>query len=93
MFGVRLLEQIFHLGPSALSSFLLGAVVESDLRSVERAGALNGPIVITGEGAAPAAWQTILETTGRKSQRLSAEIVEQAFVQGLVRLFDLHRQA
>jgi 2-dehydro-3-deoxygalactonokinase len=91
MFSVRLLEQIFHVGPTALSSFLLGAIVESDLRSMDRAKVLNVPIFITGEGAAPQAWQRILETTGRKSEHLPAEIVEQAFVRGLVRLFHLHR--
>jgi 2-dehydro-3-deoxygalactonokinase len=89
MFGVRLLEQIFHIGPAALSSFLQGAIVESDLKSMERAGVLNGPILITGEGAAPEAWQRILESTGRKSEHLPAKIVEQGFVQGLVRLFHL----
>jgi 2-dehydro-3-deoxygalactonokinase len=92
MFGVRLLEQLFRIGPTALSSFLLGAIVESDLTSMERASALKGPIVITGTGAAPKAWQRILETTGRKSQHLAADIVEQEFVRGLIRLFDL-RQA
>jgi 2-dehydro-3-deoxygalactonokinase len=91
MFGVRLLEQIFHIGPAALSSFLLGAIVESDLKSMERARALKDPIIITGEGAAPEAWHRILETTGRKSERLAPEIVERAFVRGLVRFFHLHR--
>jgi 2-keto-3-deoxy-galactonokinase len=92
MFGVRLLEQVFRIGPTALSSFLLGAIVESDLTSMERASALRGPIVITATGAAPNAWQRILETTGRTSQHLAADIVEQEFVRGLIRLFDL-RQA
>ena len=91
MFGVRLLEQIFHIGPAALSSFLLGAIAQSDLKSMERARVLNAPIIITGEGAAPEAWQRILETTGRKTKRLAAEIVEQGFVRGLVRLFHLYQ--
>jgi len=89
MFGVRLLEQIFHIGPAALSSFLLGAIVESDLKSIDRAKVLNGPILITGEGAAPEAWQRILESTGRKSEYLPVETVEQGFARGLVRLFHL----
>jgi 2-dehydro-3-deoxygalactonokinase len=91
MFGVRLLEQIFHIGPAALSSFLLGAIVESDLRSMDHAKVLNAPIIITGEGAAPEAWRRILEATGRTSEHLPAHIVEQAFVRGLVRLSHLHR--
>jgi len=91
MFGVRLLEQMFHVDPAALSSFLLGAIVESDLNSMERAKVLKGPIIITGAGAPPQAWHSILETTGRKTTRLTAEVVELAFVRGLVRLFHLHR--
>lgn len=91
MFSVRLLEQIFRIGPTALSSFLLGAVVESDLISMERAGVLNGSIIVTSAGAASEAWRRILETTGRKSEPLASEIVEQEFARGLVRLFDLHR--
>ena len=91
MFGVRLLEQIFGIGPAALSSFLLGAMVESDLRGMERAGFLKGSISIIGEGAAPEAWQRILETTGRKSEHLAGAVVEQGFARGLVRLLHLHR--
>jgi 2-dehydro-3-deoxygalactonokinase len=91
LFSVRLLEQIFHIGPIALSSFLLGAIVESDLRSMEKANHLKDPIVITGAGAAARAWQSILQTTGRASKLCDSEIVEQAFVRGLVRLLNLHR--
>jgi 2-dehydro-3-deoxygalactonokinase len=91
LFSVRLLEQIYHVGPIALSSFLLGAIVESDLRSMEKAKQLKDPIVITGAGAAARAWQSILQTTGRTSKLCDSEIVEQAFVQGLVRLLDLRR--
>jgi 2-dehydro-3-deoxygalactonokinase len=92
MFSVRLLEQIFHIGQAALSSFLLGALVESDLQSMEQAGALKGSIVITGAGAAPKAWQAILETTGRKSTSCAVQSADEAFVRGLLRLWHLHRQ-
>lgn len=91
MFAVRLLEQIYRIGPAPLSSFLLGALVESDLKSMERVGALEPPVIIAGAGAVPVAWQRILETIGRKSRQVAAEIVEQEFVRGLVRLFDLHQ--
>jgi 2-dehydro-3-deoxygalactonokinase len=90
MFGVRLLEQIFHVGQTALSSFLLGAIVESDLKSMDGARALRGPIVVTGSGAVPEAWRRILEATGHTSKYCAAEMVEQAFVAGLARLLDLH---
>ncbi len=91
MFSVRLLEQVFHVDPAALSSFLLGAIVQSDLNAMERANVLKGPIIITGAGAPPQAWHSILETTGRKTTRLTADVLELAFVRGLVRLFHLHR--
>ena len=91
LFSVRLLEQIFRIGPAPLSSFLLGAIIESDLRSMDRANVLQGPIFISGSGAAPRAWQSILESTGRKSALLAQETVEQSFVRGLFRLFDLHQ--
>jgi 2-dehydro-3-deoxygalactonokinase len=92
MFGVRLLEQIFRVGPTAASSFLLGGVVESDSQSMERAGALKGPIVITGAGAAAKAWETVLKAAGRRTTRCDGELTEQAFVGGLVRLFALHQE-
>jgi 2-dehydro-3-deoxygalactonokinase len=90
MFSVRLLEQIFRVDQTALSSFLLGAIVESDLRGMEKAGKLAGQIIITGTGAAPQAWQRILDAIGRPSAYCDAEVVEQAFVRGLIRLVDLH---
>jgi 2-dehydro-3-deoxygalactonokinase len=91
MFGVRLLEQIFHISQTALASFLLGAMIESDFESLGKAKYLRDPIVITGTGAAARAWQSVFETSGRKSQYCDPGVVEQAFVRGLVRLFHLHR--
>jgi 2-dehydro-3-deoxygalactonokinase len=91
MFAVRLLEQIFHIGHTALSSFLLGAMVESDLRGMNQAGVLKDPIIIIGSGAAPEAWRTILEATGWTTKLCETETVEKAFVAGLVRLIHLYR--
>jgi len=93
LFSVRLQEQIFGIEPAALSSFLLGAIVESDMGSMERAGVLREPIAIAGAGTAPEAWQRILAEAGRASACLSTEAVEQGFVRGLVRLLDLHKSA
>ena len=90
LFSVRLLEQIFHTGPVALVSFLMGVLVGSDSRSMERAGALQGTIVITGAGAAPKAWQAIFEATGREHRLCDAETAEQALLRGLGRLFHLY---
>jgi 2-dehydro-3-deoxygalactonokinase len=89
LFSVRLLEQIFRVDQAALSSFLLGAIVESDLRGMEKAGRLAGQIILTGTGAVPRAWQRILHATGRPSAHCDADVVEQAFVRGLIRLVDL----
>ena len=89
MFAVRLLEQVFQIAPSALSSFLLGAVVESDLNSMDRLGILNGPIVVAGTGSASEAWCRILESTDRNPTLLSQDTLERCFVAGLIRLFRL----
>lgn len=91
MFSVRLLEQIYRVGQVEISSFLLGAMIACDLRGMEKH--FKGPIVITGSGAAARAWQKVLVAAGKKSRYCDAEIVEQAFVRGLVRLADLHREA
>jgi 2-dehydro-3-deoxygalactonokinase len=90
MFAVRLLEQLFHVSPTALSSFLLGALVESERLSMERASILKDPIVLTGAGAAPKAWLHALASTGHRVQSCSPEILDQACTQGLLRLSHLH---
>jgi len=91
MFSVRLLEQIFHVGQTPLSSFLLGTMIESDLRAMERSKHLNDPIVITGTGAPASAWHLVLQSIGRTTRLCNPEIVDQAFVRGLVRLANFHR--
>jgi 2-dehydro-3-deoxygalactonokinase len=92
MFAVRLLEQLFHVAPPALSSFLLGALVESDRIAMERASILKDPIVITGTGAAPKAWNHVLVSTGHRIESGPPEIVDQAFTKGLLRLSHLHNK-
>jgi 2-dehydro-3-deoxygalactonokinase len=90
MFSVRLLEQLFGIDQTALSSFLLGAIVESDYRSMEKSERFKGPVVIAGTGAAAEAWQETLQAASRASEHFGLEVVERAFVRGLIRLFDLY---
>jgi 2-dehydro-3-deoxygalactonokinase len=89
MFGVRLLEQVLHVGQVQAGSFLLGAMIECDLRGMVKH--LTEPIVVTGSGAVARAWFTVLQNAGRKCRYCEPEILEQAFVGGLVRLADLHQ--
>lgn len=92
MFAVRLLEQLFHIAPPGIYSFLLGALVESDRRSMDRATILKDPIVITGTVAARKAWHHALASTGHRVQCCAPEILDQAFTKGLFRLFHLHNR-
>jgi 2-dehydro-3-deoxygalactonokinase len=91
MFAVRLLEQIFHVATPAAYSFLLGAIVESDLNSMDRAQALKPPVLIVGTGAVPHAWRYFLESMGRPCKFCGPDVVERAFALGLLRLIDLHQ--
>jgi 2-dehydro-3-deoxygalactonokinase len=90
MFSVRLLEQIYGIDQTALSSFLLGAIVESDFRGMQAAKKLEGPVVISGTGAAVRAWKLRLQMASMPHAHCDTEVVERAFVRGLVRLFHLY---
>jgi 2-dehydro-3-deoxygalactonokinase len=89
MFSVRLLEQILHVGQVEAASFLLGAMIECDLRGMVKH--LTEPVVLTGSGAAARAWFKVLQSAGRECRYCEPEILEQAFIAGLVRLADLHQ--
>jgi 2-dehydro-3-deoxygalactonokinase len=89
LFSVRLLEQLFQMSPVALSSFLLGAVIESDVSGMRKAGHLQNQVVITGSGAAARAWLEVLQGSGKSCAICPAEAVESAFVSGLERIFHL----
>lgn len=87
LFSVRLLEQVFRVNPIQAASFLLGAVIESDLAGIENSGQLGRRVVIAGLGAAADAWKIALEATGRTSLVCSAGEIERAFLRGLQHLY------
>ena len=89
LFCVRILEQKFKLAPIQLSSFLLGAVVGSDLAAARKNHKLEYKIVITGSGATPEAWKHFLEAENHPVLVCDSQGVEAAFVAGLLRLGEI----
>ena len=89
LFCVRILEQKFRLTPLQLSSFLLGAVVGSDLTAARENHKLGEKIVIAGSGAAAEAWKQFLEAENRMVAVCDPQAVETAFIAGLLRLAEL----
>lgn len=91
LFCTRILEQRFKLTPLQLSSFLLGAVVGSDLAASVKNKKLANEIVITGEGAAVEAWKHLLEAKGFAASICNPATIESAFVAGLLQLATLRK--
>jgi 2-dehydro-3-deoxygalactonokinase len=89
LFCVRILQQKFSLTPLQCSSFLVGAVVGSDLTAARNNHKLAEKIVIAGSGAAAEAWKQFLEAENRVVAVWDAQGVEAAFVAGLLRLAEL----
>jgi 2-dehydro-3-deoxygalactonokinase len=92
LFAVRLLEQVFKIGSEKAGSFLLGALIQSDLTGMQAAGHLAGDIVISGMGAAAQAWQQCLQSVGQSAVLCPPEAIEQAFVTGLHRILSLRAE-
>jgi 2-dehydro-3-deoxygalactonokinase len=90
MFAVRLLQQLFHADPLSASSFLLGALVSSDLKSMDRSNFLRAPILIAGSPAVSSAFLHLLTSSGRSADLISSDSLDRAFVLGLLRLYSLH---
>jgi 2-keto-3-deoxy-galactonokinase len=82
-------EQKFGLTPTQLSSFLLGAVVGSDLTAAGKNHKLGEKVVIAGSGAAAEAWKRFLEAERRTVEVCDPQATEAAFVAGLLRLTEL----
>jgi 2-keto-3-deoxy-galactonokinase len=86
---VRLLELKFRLTPLERSSFLVGAVVASDLAAARKNQKLAKKIVITGSGAVTEAWKTLLEAEKFQVSVCDAQTMEAAFITGLLRLREI----
>lgn len=93
LFCVRILEQKFKLTQLQLSSFLLGAVVGSDLAALRKNNKLGEKIVIAGSGAAAEAWKRFLEAEDQVVEICDLQRIEAAFIAGLLRLEELRRVA
>jgi 2-dehydro-3-deoxygalactonokinase len=90
LFGVRLLEQLFRIDTLEASSFLLGAVIESELTAMQDSGKLGEHIVIGGIGAAAEGWAAVLAEKGKTCLRCGLEQIEGAFVRGLQHIFQIY---
>lgn len=90
LFSVRLLEQLFRIGALEASSFLLGAVIESELTAMQDPGKLGEPVVIGGMGAAAEGWAAVLAEQGKSCMCCGQEQLEAAFVLGLQRIFQIY---
>jgi 2-dehydro-3-deoxygalactonokinase len=90
LFSVRVLEQIFHIDTLEASSFLLGAMIESELTAMQDSGKLGEHIVIGGMGAAAEGWAAVLAEKGKSCVCCGQEQVEAAFVLGLQRIFQIY---
>ena len=89
LYCVRILEQKFKLTALQRASFLLGAVVGSDLAAALKNRKLGKKIVITGSGAVTEAWKHFLEAEKRSVFLCDSQMVEEAFLTGLFRLAEL----
>jgi len=90
LFGVRLLEQLFRIDALEASSFLLGAVIESELKGVQDSAKLGEQIVIGGTGAAAEGWAAVLAEKGKTCLRCGPEQIEAAFIRGFQRIFQIY---
>ena len=90
LFSVRLLEQLFRIDPLECSSFLLGAVIESELTGMPDIAQLGEPIVVGGTGAVAEGWATALAEKGKACLRCASDQLEAAFVHGLQHIFQLY---
>jgi len=91
LFCVRILEQRFNLTPVQRASFLIGAVVGSDLAAVSRNKRLGDKIVLAGSGAVADAWKHFLQAEGRQVRVCNQQEIETAFVAGLLQIAELRR--
>jgi len=94
LFCVRLLEQARQGTPEERLSFLYGAFLEMELIILDQDESLRRveSICITGPPALAAAWKRRLEDRQRKVHVIQETDRDQAYLEGLGRLFSLARQ-
>jgi 2-keto-3-deoxy-galactonokinase len=94
LFCVRLLEQAGQGTPEERLSFLYGAFLEMELLALSQDESLLHveSICITGPPALAEAWKRRLEQMQRKVQVIQEADRDQAYLEGLGRLFSLARQ-
>jgi len=89
LFMVRLLEENPRYRPAQLYSFLLGALVFSDLHAFESRGLLNSrrnPILLSGHPDMLAAWSLMLQKKQHEVEIVSQQERIAAFLAGLCRI-------
>jgi 2-dehydro-3-deoxygalactonokinase len=89
LFMVRLLEENPRYRPADLYSFLVGALLRSDLHAFESQGLLNSPnnsILLSGNPDLLAAWSLMLRKRRRDVQIVSPQERIAAFLEGLRRI-------
>ena len=94
LFCVRLLEQAGQGTAEERLSFLYGAFLETEMLAWERNGSLHGveSICITGPMPLANAWKQKLQAVTSKVEVIDEDDRDQAYLEGLRRLFFLARQ-
>lgn len=86
LFSIRLLGENRRYTPAQLYSFLLGAILTSEVRAFRRQGLLGTKrlrVVLSGHPLLQRAWKLMLELHGRRTQFLTPAQTEKAFLRGL----------
>src|ERR1700761_3562936 len=93
LFCVRLLEQAGHGSPEERLSFLYGAFLETEMLALEHDQSLRGveSVCITGPAPLAHAWMEKLRTTISKVEVIDETDRDEAYLEGLRRLFLLAR--
>jgi 2-dehydro-3-deoxygalactonokinase len=94
LFCVRLLEQAGQGTPEERLSFLYGAFMEAEMMALDHDQSLRGvrSICITGPGPLAQAWKEKLEAITANVEVIAESDRDQAYLEGLRRLFFLARQ-
>jgi 2-dehydro-3-deoxygalactonokinase len=95
LFCVRLLDQAGQGTPEERLSFLYGAYIEVEMAALEQSQSLRGveSICITGPAAVAHAWEEKLQAIGSKVEVVDEADRDQAYLEGLHRIFSLAKEA
>lgn len=91
LFLVRLLEQGRRWSPEELRSYLLGAVIRSDLQGILPDEIQ--PVVLSGPDAALPAWAILLDHYAQPSVKLNSRGRETAFLAGIQQILSLREDS